>query len=49
MRFNQGMTQREIGQSLGVSQMQVSRISRGGLKKLIAAVQGREVLTTSHS
>jgi RNA polymerase sigma-B factor len=42
MRFNKGMTQREIGERLGVSQMQVSRISRGGLKKLIAAVQGRE-------
>jgi RNA polymerase sigma-B factor len=47
MRFNEGMTQREIGKRLGVSQMQVSRISRGGLKKLIAAVQGRETLTTS--
>jgi len=42
MRFNQGLTQREIGSQLGVSQMQVSRISRAGLKKLIAAVQGRE-------
>jgi RNA polymerase sigma-B factor len=41
MRFNHGMTQREIGERLGVSQMQVSRISRAGLKKLIAAVQGR--------
>jgi RNA polymerase sigma-B factor len=40
MRFNKGMTQREIGERMGVSQMQVSRISRGGLKKLIAAVQG---------
>lgn len=40
MRFNRGLTQREIGARLGVSQMQVSRISRGGLKKLIAAVQG---------
>jgi RNA polymerase sigma-B factor len=44
MRFNEGMTQREIGKHLGVSQMQVSRISRGGLKKLIGAVQGREPL-----
>lgn len=44
MRFNEGMTQREIGKCLGVSQMQVSRISRGGLKKLIAAVQGHETL-----
>jgi RNA polymerase sigma-B factor len=44
MRFSKGMTQREIGKHLGVSQMQVSRISRGGLKKLIAAVQGRESL-----
>jgi RNA polymerase sigma-B factor len=46
MRFNRGMTQREIGKQLGVSQMQVSRISRAGLKKLIAAVQGSETATT---
>jgi RNA polymerase sigma-B factor len=40
MRFQEGMTQRDIGELLGVSQMQVSRISRGGMRKLIAAVRG---------
>ena len=40
MRFQKGMTQREIGAELGVSQMQISRISRAGLTKLVAAVRG---------
>jgi RNA polymerase sigma-B factor len=40
MRFGAGMTQAEIGKRLGCSQMQVSRISRRGLAKLLAAVQG---------
>lgn len=40
MRFIAGMTQAEIGERLGCSQMQVSRISRRGLAKLLAAVQG---------
>ena len=40
MRFQKGMTQREIGVQLGVSQMQVSRISRAGLQKLVGAVRG---------
>ena len=40
MRFQKGMTQREIGVELGVSQMQVSRISRAGLQKLVGAVRG---------
>jgi RNA polymerase sigma-B factor len=40
MRFQKGMTQRDIGAELGVSQMQVSRISRSGLQKLVAAVRG---------
>lgn len=40
MRFGQDMTQAEIGARLGVSQMQVSRVSRRGLRKLLAAVQG---------
>ena len=42
MRFQKGMTQREIGVKLGVSQMQVSRISRAGLQKLVAAVRGEQ-------
>ncbi len=40
MRFQKGMTQREIGVELGVSQMQISRISRAGLQKLVGAVRG---------
>lgn len=45
MRFQKGMTQRDIGTELGVSQMQVSRISRAGLKKLAAAVRGEGIPT----
>jgi RNA polymerase sigma-B factor len=40
MRFDDELTQQEIGRQLGVSQMQVSRISRRALWKLLAAVQG---------
>jgi RNA polymerase sigma-B factor len=39
LRFGSGLTQDEIGRRLGVSQMQVSRIMRGALRKLLAAVQ----------
>ena len=35
------MTQQAVGDRIGVSQMQVSRISRKALRKLLAAVQGR--------
>lgn len=40
LRYEQGLTQYEIGSLLGVSQMQVSRIMRAALHKLLAAVQG---------
>ena len=40
MRFALGMKQVDVGQELGCSQMQVSRISRNGLNKLLAAVRG---------
>lgn len=40
LRFEDGLTQDEIGERIGVSQMQVSRISRRGLRKLLDAVQG---------
>ena len=40
MRFGENMSQHEIGSQLGVSQMQVSRISRRALWKLLNAVQG---------
>jgi DNA-directed RNA polymerase specialized sigma subunit len=36
------MNQYEIGRQLGVSQMQISRIMRKALRKLLAAVQDDE-------
>ncbi len=42
LRYEEGLTQRQIGERIGVSQMQVSRLLRRSLKKLLAAVQGRE-------
>jgi RNA polymerase sigma-B factor len=47
LRFQRGMTQQAIGDRLGVSQMQVSRISRRALRKLLAAVQGGDGAPTS--
>jgi RNA polymerase sigma-B factor len=40
LRFEQDLNQYEIGRRLGVSQMQVSRIMRRALRKLLVAVQG---------
>jgi RNA polymerase sigma-B factor len=40
MRFAEELTQSEIGERLGVSQMQVSRVSRAALWKLLAAMRG---------
>lgn len=40
MQFEDGLSQREIGAKIGVSQMQVSRISRKALKRLLAAIRG---------
>jgi RNA polymerase sigma-B factor len=40
LRFGRGMNQHEIGQRLGVSQMQISRIMRKALRKLLESVQG---------
>ena len=40
LRFEDDLKQREIGRRLGVSQMQVSRIMRKALGKILAAVQG---------
>ena len=42
LRFHEGMTQREIGDRIGVSQMQVSRLLRSSLGKLLVAVRGGE-------
>ena len=39
LRFEEDLNQYEIGRRLGVSQMQVSRIMRAGLRKLLTAVQ----------
>ena len=37
LRFQEDMTQEQIGKLVGVSQMQVSRIIRGAIAKLSAA------------
>ncbi|MFN8113241.1 MAG: sigma-70 family RNA polymerase sigma factor [Solirubrobacterales bacterium] len=42
LRYEEDMTQRQIGEEIGVSQMQVSRILRRALNKLLTAVQGGE-------
>ena len=42
LRFVDLMTQHEIGHELGVSQMQISRISRRALGKLLTAVRGEQ-------
>jgi RNA polymerase sigma-B factor len=42
MRFNEELTQSEIADRLGVSQMQISRVSRRALWKLLGAVRGEE-------
>jgi RNA polymerase sigma-B factor len=40
LRFGRQLTQREVGERIGISQMQVSRIQRSALLKLLAAVRG---------
>jgi RNA polymerase sigma-B factor len=40
LRFEHGIPQRAIGAKIGVSQMQVSRISRSAIEKLLASVRG---------
>jgi RNA polymerase sigma-B factor len=40
LRFVEDLNQYEIGERIGVSQMQVSRIVRGAMRKLLGAVQG---------
>jgi RNA polymerase sigma-B factor len=41
LRFVDDLNQYEIGARIGVSQMQVSRIIRGALSKLLGAIQGQ--------
>jgi RNA polymerase sigma-B factor len=43
LRFEDDLNQREIGRRLGVSQMQVSRIMREALRKILEAVRGAEL------
>jgi RNA polymerase sigma-B factor len=43
LRFEEDLTQREIGRRIGVSQMQVSRIMREALRRILEAVQGEEL------
>jgi RNA polymerase sigma-B factor len=42
MRFSEELTQSEIADRMGVSQMQISRVSRRALWKLLGAVRGEE-------
>lgn len=42
MRFREDLNQYEIGERLGISQMQVSRVMRRALAKMLEAVQGEE-------
>ena len=42
LRFEDDLTQYEIGSRLGISQMQVSRIMRRALHKLLEAVRGEQ-------
>ena len=44
LRFHEGLTQREIGARIGISQMQVSRTLNAALQKLLAAVGGTDEL-----
>ena len=44
LRFHEGLSQREIGLRIGVSQMQVSRLLRSAVGKLLVAVRGGEEL-----
>jgi RNA polymerase sigma-B factor len=49
LRFDEHLTQREIGHRIDVSQMQVSRIMRRALRKLLDAVKGGEQSPTRDS
>jgi RNA polymerase sigma-B factor len=45
LKFVEGQTQYEIAEQLGVSQMQISRVMRKALNKLLTAVRGSETST----
>ncbi len=40
LRYGSDLTQREVGEQIGISQMQVSRLQRSALSKLLTAVRG---------
>ena len=46
LAFNEGMRQVDIGEQVGISQMQVSRVVRTALEKLLRAVQGGDSVAT---
>ena len=46
-RFSRGMTQHEISRVMGISQMHVSRLMRGALQKVLAAVEARPAVQSS--
>lgn len=48
LRFTRDMTQEEIGDILGVSQMQVSRIVRGALERM-RLIADNDVRTPDHA
>lgn len=48
LRFEEDLYQREIGRRLGVSQMQVSRIMRTALGKLLLGVQGEDAASAAN-
>ena len=48
IRFRGGLTQSEIGERIGVSQMQVSRIVRKSLAQLHALVTAHDHATPGH-
>ena len=48
LRFEEDLKQREIGRRLGVSQMQVSRVMRTALRKVLEAVEGDEPADRLH-
>lgn len=43
LRFGRSMSQREVGEKIGVSQMQISRVQRRALTKLLDAVRGPDL------
>ena len=49
LRFEQGLTQAEIGERLGVSQMQISRLIRQALTQMRAAANDTNTIKRPHA